>query len=99
MEAEMTVGVVLEFEGATLAQYDQVLEKMGLAGRGPAPHGGLFHWAAKTDTGIVVTDVWENRDEFETFAAEKIQPLTAAVGFPAPPTVTFYEVHNYLTAG
>jgi len=33
----MPVAVVMDFEGATLDQYDQVLEKMGLTPGGPGP--------------------------------------------------------------
>jgi hypothetical protein len=44
-------------------------------------------------------DVWESRAQFEKFAAEKIQPLAAEVGFTAPPKVTIFEIHDYLTKG
>jgi hypothetical protein len=43
-------------------------------------------------------DVWRTRDEFETFAKEQIGPLTSEVGFPAPPEITFHDVHNYDSA-
>ncbi|MGZ4689396.1 MAG: hypothetical protein ACXVKA_08160 [Acidimicrobiia bacterium] len=95
----MAVGVVLDFEGATLDQYDQVVEKMGFTPGGRGAPGGLFHWVTKTDTGIRVTDVWEAQDVFEAFAQEKIQPITVAVGLPNPPVVKFFPVHNYLSAG
>jgi hypothetical protein len=38
----MAVGLILDFKEATLDQYDEVVEKMGLEGK-TAP-GGLFHW-------------------------------------------------------
>ena len=97
----MAVAVVLEFEGATLDQYDQVIEKMGFSPGGPATTavGGLFHWATKTDNGFRVTDVWRSREQFEKFSDEQIGPYTREVGIENPPKVTFIEVHNYLTAG
>jgi hypothetical protein len=95
----MAVAVVLEFEGATLAQYDQVIEKMGFSPGGPGAPGGLFHWVTQTDNGIRVTDVWQDRETFERFAEEKIGPITADVGIPGPPQISFLEVHNHLTAG
>ena len=94
----MAVAVQLDFEGGTFEQYDQVLEKMGFTHRGPLVPGGLFHWVTKTENGIRVTDVWESREVFEKFAAEKIGPLTQAAGMPAP-VIEFIEVYNYLTAG
>jgi hypothetical protein len=95
----MAVGVVLDFDGATLDQYDQVIERMGFTPGGAGAPGGLFHWVTATDNGIRVTDVWDSRERFEQFAEEEIGPHTAAVGIPSPPQVTFYDVHNHLTAG
>jgi hypothetical protein len=83
------------FRGATLEQYDQVIEKMGLTPAGPGPDGALFHWVAKTDDGIKVVDVWETAEQFQRFSQEQIVPFTREVGVGAP-EVTTYEVHNHL---
>jgi hypothetical protein len=93
----MAVAVVLDFEGATLDQYDKTCELMGLTPRGPAPEGALFHWVTETDGGVRVTDVWESQELFDAFAEQKIGPLSAQAGFPGPPRVTTYAVHNYFT--
>ena len=53
----------------------------------------------KTDSGIRVVDVWESREQFEKFGAEKVGPITAQVGITEKPKITFFEVHNYLTKG
>jgi hypothetical protein len=90
----MAVGVVMDFEGGTLDQYDQVVQKMGLTPGGPTPPGALFHWVTATDNGVRVTDVWESREQFERFAEEQIGPLSAEVGLSTPQP-TFYEAHNY----
>ena len=95
----MAVAVQLDFPGATLQQYDQVIQKMGFGPGGPGGPGSLFHWVMKTDNGLRVTDVCESREQFERFSQEKIQPYTAEVGITSPPQVTFFEVHNYLTKG
>ena len=95
----MAVAIVLDFEGATLDQYDRTAELMELEPGGRGPKGALFHWVAKTDSGIRVTDVWESQEEFDKFREEKIGPLSAQAGFPAPPTVSVFEVHNYFTHG
>jgi hypothetical protein len=95
----MAIGVQMEFPGGTLEQYDQAIQKMGFRPGGPGGPGGIFHWVTKTDTGIRVTDVWESREQFEKFSAEKIQPISAQVGFNQPSKITFFEVHNYLTKG
>ena len=96
----MAVAFEMRFKGATLAQYDQVLELMGLTPGGPPPPDALFHWAAATDDGLLVVDVWKSADAFNRFAEEQIGPFTAQVGFAGPPEITSYEVHNYfVTAG
>ena len=95
----MAVAVILEFDGGTLDQYDQIVEKMGFSPGGAGAPGGLFHWATATDGGIRVTDVWTDRETFERFAQEQIAPLTAEVGITSPPQISYFDVHNYLTAG
>jgi len=95
----MAIGIQMDFPGATLAQYDEVIKRMGFRSGGPGASGALFHWVAKTDDGLRVVDVWESREQFEKFSADKIGPITAQVGIPAPPRVTFIELHNYLTKG
>ena len=95
----MAIGVIQDLPGATIAQYDEVIKRMGFQPGGPGAPGGLFHWVTKTPDGMRVIDVWESREAHEKFAAEKIRPITAAVGIPAPGKVEFFEVHNYLTNG
>ena len=95
----MAIAVQLDFNGATLEQYDEVIAKMGFEPDGHGAPGGLFHWVTQTADGIRVTDVWESSEIFERFAQEQIGPLTAAVGLTSPPRITYYDVHNYLTAG
>lgn len=95
----MAVAVIMEFEGATLEQYDQVIGKMGLTPGGPGPAGSLGHWVAVTDDGILVTDLWQTKELYDTFAKEQIGPFSAEVGVPAPPKVTYMDVHNYFTPG
>lgn len=95
----MAVAVELNFPGATLDQYDQVLEKMGLTPGGSGPPGAISHWVAKTDDGIRVVDVWENRETFDRFAEERIGPYSREVGITEEPELRLYDVHNHLTAG
>lgn len=95
----MAVAVDMRFVGATLEQYDQVIEKMGFEPTGKGAPGALFHTVMKTDDGIRVIDVWKTKELFEKFAEEQIGPITSAVGVPNPPQINFLTLHNYLTAG
>ena len=92
----MAIAVQLDFKGGTLAQYDEVIKKMGFHPGGTGGPGGISHWVMKTADGFRVTDVWVSKEAFEKFSNEKIEPFSKEVGLP-PPTVQFFEVHNYLT--
>lgn len=94
----MAVAVQLDFEGATLDQYDQVIGKMGLRPYGPGATGAISHYATKTESGLRVVDVWQTREQFEKFAENQIGPLSATAGMAAP-RMQFFDVHNYFTPG
>jgi hypothetical protein len=95
----MAVAVQLDFKGGTLDEYDRVRTVMGYEPGGPGAPGGLFHWVMKTDDGIRITDIWQDRESFERFAEERIGPAMAEAGVDREPEITFFEVHSYQTAG
>ena len=95
----MAVAVQMDFEGATLDQYDEICKLMGLTPKGPGPKGAISHFCAKTDSGMRVVDVWESQEQFDAFAQEQIGPFSAQVGLPNPPVMETFEVHNYFTPG
>jgi len=95
----VAVAIQMDFKGATLEQYDQILQKMGLGQQTPGPSGALFHWVSKTADGVRVVDVWKDRETFERFSHDQIEPFSREVGITSAPAVQFFEVHNYLTAG
>ena len=95
----MAIAVQMDFEGATLDQYDAVCKLIGLTPMGPGPKGAISHFSTLTDTGLRVIDVWQTREQFDAFAQEKIGPLSAQAGNPGPPAMQFFEVHSYFTPG
>jgi hypothetical protein len=92
------VAVVMDFDG-DLGQYDEIVDLMGFTPRGSGPDGALFHWVTGTDGGVRVTDVWQDRATFDTFAETQIGPYSAKVGMEPAKTMTAYDVYNYFTAG
>ena len=78
---------------------DQVCKLMGLTPKGPGPAGSISHFATMTDSGLRVVDVWESKEQFDAFARDQIGPLSQQAGFPGPPQIQVFEVHNYLTPG
>lgn len=95
----MPVGVQLDFKGATLEQYDDVLEATGFLPGGPTGPMALFHWVAKTEEGIRIVDVWESVEAFEEFTRTRSSDAFADAGVSEPPQIQFFEVHNYLIGG
>jgi hypothetical protein len=95
----MVVAVQLDFRGATLEQYDEAMERMGLLSGGPSAREELFHWVTKTDDGFRIIDVWESREAFEQFLETRIRPVAPEVGVSEPPEIQFFEVHNYFAGG
>ena len=95
----MAVAIEMSFPGATLDQYDQILEKMGLTPGGSVPPGAIFHWVAKTDDGVHVVDVWESKEILERFAEDQIGPFSREVGIEDEPEMRFYDIHNHLSKG
>jgi hypothetical protein len=93
----MAVAVEMSFKGATLDQYDQVIQKMGLTPGGATPPGAISHWVAKTDQGLRVVDVWETKEAYDQFASEQIGPYSREAGITEAPEMRVYEIHNYLT--
>jgi hypothetical protein len=68
---------------------------MGLKPGGASPPGAISHWAAKTDDGIRIVDVWESKEAYEQFAAEEIGPHMREAGITGAPERRIYDVHNF----
>ena len=90
----MAMARSFEGHGWTLEQYDELIRRMDLGGR--AAPGVMFHWAAKTDTGVHAVDVYESRQAADRLASQKIGPLAAELGLPMP-QITEYDVHATLS--
>jgi hypothetical protein len=86
----MPVAFIMDFPGATLEEYDQVMDRMGLDG---VPPNAILHLAAQNGDDLRVVDVWESDEAFQAFAEAEIGPHTAAVGV-AEPAVTRIPVHR-----
>jgi hypothetical protein len=90
----MAVAADVLYRGATTDQYDAAIRALGLSSGGQHP-GALFHWAAQTDEGVRVTDVWVSHEEMERFVTEQVVPAGDEAGLPEP-EITFTEIHAYM---
>lgn len=90
----MAIAVEVLYPGATTAEYDAAVRAMGLTSAGEHP-GALFHWAAQTDAGVKVVDVWASEAEMQRFVDERVVPAGTDAGLPDP-ELTITEIHAYM---
>ena len=95
----MAVAVILDFAGATLEDYDRVIDALGFGGARRGEPGLLFHWVAAVEGGIRVVDVWRDRDLAEEFVRDRLVAATKAMGAREPPEIQVLDVHNFLREG
>jgi len=90
----MTICRIIE-TGRTPEEYDQVRAKVAI-GDSPPP-GSKLHIAARGDDGkIRVIEVWDSREEAESFG-HKVMAAREELGFGGDrPPMTYLEVHNLL---
>jgi hypothetical protein len=64
---------------------------------GNPPVGLIFHTSGPVEGGWEVIDVWESREAFDRFAAERIAPGLAAIGMAdgPPPEMEVFAVHEH----
>jgi len=102
-EDVMPAGLILQFTGTGLDDYNRVNGLLGLdqqAGTGDWPAGILSHTAGVSDGGLVVVEVWESRDAQGRFMQERLGPALQKGGVTAVPTVTWFDVvANYQALG
>jgi hypothetical protein len=97
-DSPAVVAVVMDFVGATVAQFDEFLDGVQLRSGASGLPGSLFQWSRATPDGVRVTEVWRSSDHFHLFLRNVIAPRLADAGLPQP-EITIYEVHSYLTQG
>jgi hypothetical protein len=63
------------------------------------PDGLRMHSAGFTGNGFRIYDIWDSKEQFDRFLEDRLMPLvsTTGSGDTTPPTLTVYELHNYVT--
>ena len=94
----MAVGIRLKFAGGTQESYDAAHQVMEVDSNPPA--GMIVHSAGPIDGGWGVIDFWESREAFDAFVSDRLMPNLQGLGdkgFPSPPDVKEFAVHNLQT--
>jgi len=74
-------------------KYDEVVRRLDAAGAG-SPKGRLYHVAFGPRESLLVSDIWETREDFELFG-QTLMPILQEVGVDAG-TPEFIEVYNII---
>jgi hypothetical protein len=94
----MAVGIQTLLPGVGAEEFDLVDGALDV--RGNHPDGLIFSVSGPIADGWRVLDVWESREQFNAFAAERIGPAVAATGATSiQPDVTEFPVHEYVSRG
>jgi hypothetical protein len=77
----------------TTEQYDETIRRLQEAGDFP-PDGMEYHVCFLSDGNVRVSEIWDSREQIDTFA-DRLMPLLAEVGIdPGEPEVL--EIHNII---
>jgi hypothetical protein len=77
----------------TTEQYDETIRRLQEAGDFP-PEGMEYHVCFLSGGNVRVSEIWDSREQIDTFA-ERLMPLLAEVGIdPGEPEVL--EIHNII---
>ncbi len=94
-----TFGIIHQFKGATVEQYENAIKVVHPDGGKGLPPGQLTHVAGPADGGFVVIALWDSEASWVSFRDGTLLPGLAKVeaGPPQPPQETTFQVHNSLS--
>ena len=97
----MAIGTITRFsEGMGSDQYDAVQAQIDIESE--PVEGLIFHSAGELEGRFQIFNVWESREDFDRFEAERIRPALVAVmgeeAVAAMPDAEHVEasIHNYV---
>lgn len=93
----MAEALILEFDGVTADQYDQINQTLGIdmeAGSGDWPDGMLDHTAASGER-FVVFELWESQDAQKAFMESRLGPALGKHGVPEPSRAEWMTVAGH----
>jgi heme-degrading monooxygenase HmoA len=92
----VAIMMILEWEGVSPDQYEQVNEAVGVVSEADMPDGLISHVAAIDERGeMVIVDLWESEQALGSFVEKRLGPALAELGIPqAEPRI--HPLHNQM---
>jgi hypothetical protein len=89
------VSIVVRYKPKSLTaeKYDATNEQLGAAGVEWPPDGMDYHICFGTDGNLMVSEIWDSREQLEAFQ-ERLMPLLQEAGIEMAGDPEVYEVHS-----
>jgi hypothetical protein len=93
----MAICVISENPNGNAEMYEQVIQRVKEDGGEFPPPGAIFQVAGPAEPGWRVISVWNSREDFESFAAERLGPAWAEFGVSRDDVnFTIFEAHSFM---
>ena len=76
----------------TVEQYDATVSRLEESGVWP-PEGLAYHVAFKSGSNLLVSEIWDSREQFDAFG-ERLMPVLKDVGIGFTSEPELLEIHN-----
>ncbi len=88
----MAIMVIIEWQGLTTEQYDQLRAAVGWLEE--APVGGRCHVVAFGDGGVRMIDVWDSAEDLQRFVEGRLMPRVHDLGLPDQVRLSVLPLHE-----
>jgi hypothetical protein len=94
----VAVCIIMEYSGMNAERYEALMNQLRLRGVNPAfPNGVVSNVVGFTGDSAFVVNVWDSKQLFEDFRANRLTPALEAVGRLAQPRITTFDVYKSYT--
>ncbi|HKR64911.1 MAG TPA: hypothetical protein VJZ00_14350 [Thermoanaerobaculia bacterium] len=83
----MATVMTMHWPEVTEEQYQRARQEINW--EGDVPSGAKFHVSWFADDGFHVLDLWDSREQFETFVRDRLTPGVQKIGIQGQPSVQF----------
>ena len=91
------MSIVVRFHptNLTVAQFDDAVRRLAVAGVKLPPDGMDYHICFGTDGDLRVSEIWDSQEQFQAYG-ERLMPILADAGIKFSGEPEVFEVHNLI---